>query len=265
MDAVLVKNKMIEALKTLTDHRLITKSSGSISMKADNGAFIVTPKDIEFCMLHPDMMMTVKSDALTDGSIDPAVETNLHALVYQYKKNAGAVIHTHQEFASVLSACGLNRAKLETKHPLLGDEINITGDAKPGTGAWIRELSRALKHSESKALVIRNHGALCFDSDAESAAKVALALEKEARDFLNQTYMKRFQTKKYSELEMYGSVLIVCTGRQVNIAYGSFKQIFNCSRNRQGFNLFNDEQRIKVAFDHTSKNIPKKPRCTTRS
>ncbi len=257
MDIYDRNNQVIRALEILDAQGLITIAGGSVSAKADENRFIVTPLQAADCLLHPNKLLRMDYDWLESGAYtDPGIETPLHAAVYHIKKQAGAVVHTHQPFASAVSACQLNALKLKNPHPLLGSKVTCTAYAKTGTPALVSEVSRALRDSEGNALIIENHGAICFGRDAEEAAAAAAALEEEARAFINQTYLDKSGNQKFAELAMYAYALTELTKSPIQIAYGSIKRIFNASRNRTGFILFDDEQRVKIAFDQITKKHP---------
>lgn len=186
MDVLTAKKLVIEAGEKLVESGLIARTWGNVSCRVDDKTFVITPSGKPYIGLTPDDIVEVAIDSLEwSGGVKPSSEKGIHAEVYKEYPEAGFVIHTHQKVASVISALrsGIETVTGEAKK-LIGDRILIGSYGLPGTKKLRKGVTKALRLSPSKAVIMAHHGALCFGRDSAEAFAVAETLEKLSTEYL---------------------------------------------------------------------------------
>ncbi len=129
--------------------------------------------------LTPDDIVLVRMDDLSyDGDVKPSSEKGIHAQCYLLRKDCNFVIHTHQSNASIISALGSDINNVEGKaRELIGDNVPLASYGLPGTGKLRKGVVNALQRSDSKAVIMKHHGAVCLGKDYDEAFEIASQLE----------------------------------------------------------------------------------------
>lgn len=190
MDLLQAKEIVVEAGKQLVATGLIARTWGNVSCRISDTQFVITPSGRDYLSLTPDDIVVVNLEDLTyEGDIKPSSEKGLHAQCYILRKDCNFVIHTHQANASIVSAigCDVNGIKGYSKD-IIGDNIPVAAYGLPGTGKLRKGVVGALKRSDSKAVIMRHHGAVCLGADYDDAFKVANEVEKVCAEFIYNKY-----------------------------------------------------------------------------
>jgi len=191
MDTYKAKELVLKAGFNLLEKSLITGTYGNVSCRIDHDMFAVTPSGRSYKTLTPDDIVIVNiADCSYSGSIKPSSESALHAEIYKMFPDTNFVIHTHQENASILSAASIDLIELEEANPYLGLKVPMADYALPGTDDLKNNVMRALSESGSKAVIMKNHGALCLGKDYYEAFSVASELEKICHNLIIKQYLK---------------------------------------------------------------------------
>ncbi len=96
--------QIVEAGAFLHRSNLCPATSGNISVRTDSGLIAITSSGKHKGALKPADIMLVDLDGIAiDKNRKPSAETLLHTLVYSFYPEAGAVIHTHTLYGTVLS------------------------------------------------------------------------------------------------------------------------------------------------------------------
>lgn len=183
--------------RRLQELGLVARTWGNISVRIDETRMAITPSGIPYDAVGPEEIVVVdlRTGAWT-GTLKPSGERKLHAAVYAARRDVGAVVHTHQNAASVFAAArrdlpggaepddparGLpERGGRGGSAPMLAAGAVAVGVrcapyALPGTGALSSGTLAALGASE--AAFMANHGALCVGTDLDAALWRARSLE----------------------------------------------------------------------------------------
>lgn len=187
------KEDVLQAGRQLLESGLIVRTWGNVSARLDGNTFVITPSGRPYEGLTPAEIVRVSiADGSHDGGLEPSSETGIHAAVYRRRPGIGFIIHTHQVFASVVSA--LHR-DIEAADP--GD-VSITGGpgipcaayGLPGSGKLRRNIVAALDRSVGKAFLMANHGALCLGAGSSEAFSVAARLEQICADYIMRRFLR---------------------------------------------------------------------------
>src|SRR5699024_7543801 len=119
----------------------------------------------------------------------PSSEKGIHAEAYKLRPEVNFVIHTHQMQASVISTLGFDINSVDPKSvEVIGDNVPLASYGLPGTGKLREGVVAAIKRSDSKAVIMAHHGALCMGESYEDAFAVAAELEKVCAAFICRKY-----------------------------------------------------------------------------
>lgn len=190
MELLKAKQIVVEAGKKLVSSGLIARTWGNVSCRVDDESFVITPSGRAYETLTEDDIVLVKlSDLSYNGDIKPSSEKGIHAQCYLLRPECNFVIHTHQPFASVVSAlgCDINNITGESCD-IIGDNIPVASYGLPGTGKLRKGVVNALLRSSSKAAIMKHHGAVCLGADYDDAFKVASEVEKVCLGYLFEKY-----------------------------------------------------------------------------
>jgi L-fuculose-phosphate aldolase len=189
MNELLAKQQVVDAGIRLVENGLIARTWGNVSCRISDTHFVITPSGRNYLSLTPAEIVKVAiADLHHEGTITPSGEKGIHAEVYARCPDANFVIHTHQENASVLSALGFDKIPVAGKFPLLGEEVLCTPYALPGTKKIRHGVAEALKVTNGNALILKNHGTVCFGKGEEEAFQVAMELESACGEFISTKY-----------------------------------------------------------------------------
>jgi len=180
IDEEKAKRAVIQAAKELVKKGLVARTWGNISVRISDTQFVITPSGLSYDTLTEDKIVTVNiRDVSYEGHVKPSSEAGIHADVYKLRPSVGAVIHTHQKAASVISVCpeGL-LIESEKEKALLGDMAPCTAYGMPGTKKLRKAVRKAVSdYPKSRGFLFPRHGALLVGSDLKTAFLEAEALE----------------------------------------------------------------------------------------
>ncbi len=190
MDIITAKETVIKAGKQLVEYGLIARTWGNVSCRVDEDSFVITPSGKPYMTLTPDDIVLVKiSDLSYEGDVKPSSEKGVHASCYKLRPETNFVIHTHQMNASAVSALGFDINGIDGRSKdIIGNNIPICGYGLPGTKKLKNAVIAALKRSDSKAVVMAHHGAVCLGKDYDEAFAVAAEVELVCEKFIVRKY-----------------------------------------------------------------------------
>lgn len=190
MDIQAAKELVIKAGKEVVASGLIARTWGNISCRIDDKQFVITPSGRAYEDLTPDEIVLVNIEDLAyDGDVKPSSEKGIHAEAYKLRPEVNFVIHTHQMQASVVSALGFDINNVQKKSAeIIGDNVPMASYGLPGTGKLRAGVVAAIQRSDSKAVIMAHHGALCMGESYEDAFAVAAELETVCANFITNKY-----------------------------------------------------------------------------
>ena len=239
MDILQAKNIVIQAGKDLLESGLIVRTWGNISARIDDETFVITPSGKAYDGLTPDDIVLVKiADCTYEGNVKPSSEKGIHAQCYALRPETNFVIHTHQMNASIISALGrdINYIQGESAE-IIGDNIPVASYGLSGTGKLKKAVVKALVRSDSKAVIMKHHGALCLGADYEEAFRVATELEKVCREYV----FKKYRDMTGKTAETFADVYAYVVDLKKRGAYAPELTAYDSERDGRFVNLFDKE------------------------
>lgn len=213
------RNTVILAGKRLVETGLIARTWGNVSCRISDSHFVITPSGRDYLSLTPEEIVEVAvSDCSYSGDVKPSSEKGVHAQVYRLHPEVHFVIHTHQDNASAISASQLDSIKVSQEDfPSLHGEVICAAYGLPGTKKLRRNVAQALMRSKGNAVIMKNHGALCFGPGYEETFKTAHELEAACERFIQEQYCRYNRRPVTDLLEIGAFALSKITGAPVII------------------------------------------------
>lgn len=178
---------VLKAGLELCEAGLVARTWGNISARVSDTQYVITPSGRAYDTLTAEDIVLVNiADGSYEGDVKPSGEKGVHAAVYELCPEMNFVIHTHQNYASALSVLGREIAldgQEQTGECLLGNVLPCADYGMYATEQLVNNIKAQIKaHPESKAVLMKYHGALCFGKDYDEAFAVAYELEKVSKD-----------------------------------------------------------------------------------
>lgn len=209
MDIQKAKEIVVEAGKQLVSSGLIARTWGNVSCRIDDKTFVITPSGRAYETLTPDEVVLVNMEDLTyEGDIKPSSEKGIHASCYLLRPDCNFVIHTHQMNASIVSAIGCDINNIEGySKDIIGDNVPVATYGLSGTGKLREAVITAIKRTDSKAVIMRHHGAVCLGADYDDAFKVASELENVCERYVFSRYAEKTGKAAQSFSDVYAYIV----------------------------------------------------------
>ncbi len=153
---------------------LVIGTSGNLSVRADD-LVTVTPSGVALDALTPDDCPVLTLDGeLVSGSRAPSSETPMHLSLYR-ATGAGAVVHTHSVFGTVVATTLTELPAIHYNALLLGGTVRVAEYATYGTPELAANVVRALEGRQ--AALMANHGSVSIGRTLEEAFEATRLLE----------------------------------------------------------------------------------------
>lgn len=185
MDVIEAKRQVIKAGKALWEGGYIARTWGNISCRTDDDHFVISASGREYEKLTEDEIVELDLKTLSSNSeVKPSSEKKVHAEIYKLRDDIKFIIHTHQHNASAVSAMGLKRVKFDKTYPGLGEFVLCSEYGLPSTSKVSDKVAEAVHDSIGNAVIMSNHGAVCYGRNYEEAFEVVRNLEEACGKFL---------------------------------------------------------------------------------
>lgn len=185
------KKLVIKAGLEVVKSGLIARTWGNISCRVDDKSFVITPSGMAYETLEEKDIVLINTEDLSyEGSVKPSSEKGAHAIIYRLRPDCNFVIHTHQIFASVVSALDddITEIDAESAKILDGHTVPLAKYGITGTSGLANNIGNAVKRVDSKCALLANHGAICFGATYDEAFAVARELEKVCENHIKNRY-----------------------------------------------------------------------------
>ena len=185
MDVLKAKEQVVQAGIEISQSGLIARTWGNVSVRTGADEFAITASGRNYQTLTPDEVIQIKIEDLSyECDVKPSSEKKLHKEIYRLKPEVGFVIHTHQSNASAVAAMGLKKIRFKEDYPGIGYTVRVADYGLPGTKKLCKNTAAAVETSKGQAVIMSNHGAVCYGKDYEEAFQIAQTLEKACAEYL---------------------------------------------------------------------------------
>ncbi len=177
-----IATDIVEICERLHARNMLAATDGNISFRISDDEILITPTGVTKAFMNAEQMAVInlKGEVL-DGK--PSSERAMHLEIFRSTPKALAVIHAHPPTAIAWSIAEPELKKLPSH--CLSEVILATGDipfvpyARPGT----EQMGLVLKSflPQHRALILRNHGAVCWGESLEEAYRGMERIEHSAQ------------------------------------------------------------------------------------
>ncbi|WP_428390360.1 3-oxo-tetronate 4-phosphate decarboxylase [Lichenicoccus sp.] len=173
--------------RSLFERGLTAGSSGNISLRLDDGCWLMTPTNTSMGFLDPARLSRLDAQGDLVSGDPPSKELPLHQALYDTRAGAGAIVHLH----SVHSVAVSMLPEIDPRSvlpPLTAYSVMRVGAValvpyyRPGDSA-VAGAIRGLAGRHS-AVLLANHGPVVAGSTLEAAMHATEELEETARLYL---------------------------------------------------------------------------------
>ncbi|NBI11620.1 class II aldolase/adducin family protein [Colidextribacter sp. OB.20] len=174
---------MIKTAMELKYYRLISLCGGNVSVRLDDGNFLITPSGMEYDNMKPEDICKVNSKGeVIEGKWRASSDTLAILYIFENMPEMNAVIHTHQPYATAISlvedefppCCVTQIDALRGKVSVA--PFTISGDK--GMGPLTCEYME-----NSFAVILKNHGVMAVGVDLKKCLYAAVYLEESAKTY----------------------------------------------------------------------------------
>ncbi|QJQ96754.1 MULTISPECIES: 3-oxo-tetronate 4-phosphate decarboxylase [Halomonadaceae] len=182
-----LREQIIEHARSLFERGLTMGSSGNISVRLDDGGWLMTPTNASLGRLDPARLSRLDRDGRLLEGDRPTKERFLHMAMYSERPQSGAIVHLHSTH-SVAVSCLPGIDPCDCIPPLTAYYVMRVGKLPlvpyhiPGDEA-LGDAVRGLAGRHS-AVLLANHGPVVAGKSLEAAVYATEELEETARLFL---------------------------------------------------------------------------------
>ncbi|RFB88504.1 aldolase [Rhizobium leguminosarum bv. trifolii] len=173
--------------RSLFERGLTPGSSGNISLRLEDGGWLVTPTNASLGFLDPARISRLDADGRLLSGDKPTKEIPLHTALYDTRGSARAIVHLHSTHAVALTMLPEidPRAVLPPMTPyylMRAGETALVPYYRPGDPA-VADAIRGLAGKYSSVL-LANHGPVVAGDSLEAAVFATEELEETAKLYL---------------------------------------------------------------------------------
>ncbi|MFW8587876.1 aldolase [Rhizobium beringeri] len=173
--------------RSLFERGLTPGSSGNISLRLEDGGWLVTPTNASLGFLDPARISRLDAEGRLLSGDKPTKEIPLHTALYDTRGNARAIVHLHSTHAVALTMLPEidPRAALPPMTPyylMRAGETALVPYYRPGDPA-VADAIRGLAGKYSSVL-LANHGPVVAGDSLEAAVFATEELEETAKLYL---------------------------------------------------------------------------------
>jgi L-fuculose-phosphate aldolase len=172
------RHALVVAARAVAESGLVVGASGNLSVRRGERV-LVTPRRAKLGAIDPEDCVEV---ALADGAVaddhptdsEPTSEAALHRAVYA-ATDAGAVVHTHSHFATVLGTLVDELPAIHYGLTAFGGPVRVVPFAIFGSDELATSVGAAFEGR--RGVLLANHGAVVAADTIDGAVDLALQLE----------------------------------------------------------------------------------------
>ena len=186
-DCLELRQEIIDTSLWLKSQGLVFGTWGNISVRLDDGNILITPSKVEYEVMKPEDLVVLAPDgSQVSGTRLSTSEREIHCGVMNKRKDIGAIIHMHSPYAMAAAARNEGIPVIsEEMCQLLGGEIPLSSEFVPSD--MHVKLGKIVSDSvtNSNAILIRNHGPMCFGANLKEARVCCQVVEKTCKMYLH--------------------------------------------------------------------------------
>jgi L-fuculose-phosphate aldolase len=164
-----LRELICEIGKRVWQRGMASANSGNISARLDTDTVLITPTLVSKGFMRLEQILVTNLDGeVLRGEGFPTTETPMHLHLYRERGDIGGVVHAHPPLATSFAVAGkpLDLHLIPEAVIFLG-EVPLVPFHPPGSPELAEAIVPYLK--EYDAVLMENHGVICWGSDVEQA------------------------------------------------------------------------------------------------
>lgn len=166
-----LKEQMCDICHKMWQLGWVAANDGNVSVKLDDGNFLVTPTGISKSFITPEKLLIITKDgAIVEGApgYKPSSEIKMHLRCYRDRDDVGAVVHAHPPAATAFAVAHLPMDRYITIESVITiGSVPLTPYGTPSTDEVPEAVAPYLP--EHDVFLLENHGALAVGCDLLTA------------------------------------------------------------------------------------------------
>ena len=187
MSETRIREEICRLGRSLFERGLTPGSSGNISVKLDDGGWLVTPTNASLGSLDPARISRLDAGGRLVSGDAPTKELPLHTALYQTRNTARAVVHLHSTHSVAVSVLA-DIDPADVLPPITAYYVMRIGSLPlvPYFAPGDMKLADAVRRFAGKhhAVLLANHGPVVAGSSLSAATDAVEELEETAKLFL---------------------------------------------------------------------------------
>jgi 3-dehydro-4-phosphotetronate decarboxylase len=168
-----LRSELVTVAESLFHRGLTAGSSGNISVRLDDGGFLMTPTNSSLGRLDGDQLSRLDAGGRHIDGGQPTKEAALHRAMHQRRPGDNAVVHLHSPHATAVSCLdGLDHRNcippLTAYHVMRVGPLPLVAYHRSGDPAVVAAIAAIA--SDCHALLLANHGPIVGESTLQRAA-----------------------------------------------------------------------------------------------
>jgi L-ribulose-5-phosphate 4-epimerase len=166
---------------------IVHGTAGNMSIRdPETGLIAISPSGIPYPTVTPaDVVVVNDRGEVVDGRRKPSSETPLHTMVMRARADIVAIVHTHSHYSTVVSCIRTYLPPILTETCLVaGPRVPVTRYGLTGTSDFGESVLEVLTPN-AKAVILKNHGMICFAESFDAALGIAEIVEESAKVYIH--------------------------------------------------------------------------------
>lgn len=186
-DCKKLRQEIIDTCLWLKSQGLVFSTWGNISVRLDDGNILITPSKVDYDTMTTDDLVVLAPDGTqVSGHRLSTSEREIHRKVMNKRSDVGAIIHMHSPYAMMTAA-------RNEGVPVISEEMcQLLGGAIPLSNKFVpsdmhEKLGEVVSNSvdHTNAILIRNHGPMCFGKTLAEARVCCQVVEKSCKMYIH--------------------------------------------------------------------------------
>ncbi len=159
--------ELVRVCRMLYDRKLTVSAGGNVSLRMDDGTFLITPSGKNKGILTEKDIVRIDRDGISLDGGNPSIERFFHLALYDSNPSINAVVHCHPLYCTVLAVRGEKvDCDLTPEGVILLGEVPMIGYHTPGSAELVEAIRKEHTHM---AMTMARHGALTQGKDLTEA------------------------------------------------------------------------------------------------
>jgi ribulose-5-phosphate 4-epimerase/fuculose-1-phosphate aldolase len=175
-----LKQELVEAVRMLERAEYIDHNGHCSARRDENSFYINSGASVRGTLTVEDIVaVDLDGQPLDGGNMKPPLEFPIHAEVYRARPNIKAVFHTHPQWSTYLTMCGVAQKVVYAQASLLGDMPVMDSPMSVNTRAMGERMVAAM--GGNPVVLLKAHGVVAAGESILECFAYAAYVEENAR------------------------------------------------------------------------------------